>query len=56
MKVAVTSATQSPANPRRWFLETSCGHGAWVTSRSKPTRKFVQCHICDLPQERRYAR
>ena len=50
MKVVVTSVTQSPMNPLRWFLETACGHGAWVTSKTRPTRKAVICRVCEVPQ------
>ena len=48
MRVIVTDVAQSPANPRRWFLETSCGHGVWVTARRRPTRRTVVCRVCGV--------
>jgi hypothetical protein len=47
MRTEITSWTQSPMNEKRWFGQTKCGHGVWVTKDRKPTRKTTGCHICD---------
>ncbi len=42
----VTRVSQSPLNATRWSLDLSCGHEVWITSRSRPVRKFSPCSIC----------
>lgn len=42
----VLRATQSPMNAKRWCLDLSCGHEAWVTSNRRPTRQVVECAAC----------
>lgn len=32
----IVSATRSPMNFLRWFLELDCGHDLWVTRKKKP--------------------
>ena len=44
--------TQSPMNPSRWALDLECGHEAWMTAKSRPTRKFYSCLECS-PRRRK---
>lgn len=46
-KAVVLSATRSPYNPTLWSLVLNCGHGKWVTQRSRPKLdKVVRCDRC----------
>jgi hypothetical protein len=43
---SVVLVVRSPMNPLVWCLVLACGHEAWVTSQSKPTRKTALCPHC----------
>lgn len=45
-KRGVVSVKQSPMNLARWCLDLDCTHEAWVTSKTKPTRKTIRCGKC----------
>lgn len=42
----VLRVTQSPMNAKRWALELSCGHDAWVTRGSRPQLQRMYCDKC----------
>jgi hypothetical protein len=44
--VAVLSVDRSPMNAKRWLLTLACGHGVWITSERKPSRKTARCSAC----------
>ncbi len=46
----VVSVAQSPMNKLRWVLRLECGHEAWITLKSRPTRDLHGCLECSDPK------
>ena len=42
-KQFVVEVHRSPLNPLRWCSGLACGHDVWVTSKTPPKRKIVEC-------------
>lgn len=43
----IKRVTQSPVNASQWCFELECGHGQWVTMKTRPKRKRLFCRTCD---------
>lgn len=44
--VGVYAIDRSPMNKLRWVLSLFCGHTAWETSKSMPSKRLVDCEAC----------
>lgn len=46
MKVKAVHASQSAANPVRWYIELECGHVVKDSGSAKPNRRKRHCWEC----------